>query len=704
MPIYEPAPCAASAVLDFKHYQIRSPLGEGGFGQVFEAWDSKLCRHVALKRLKGRDATPALMREARAAASLRHAAFVKVFAVEDDDDSASIVMELVHGSTLKQVLRDGPLDPLRAQAIVAQVAEAMQEAHAQHLVHGDLKPSNVMLDGAGNARILDFGLAVRIDADATVTGIGGEAQGTIAYMAPERLSGAAQSTSADIYALGVLLYELVTGKRPFADLQGLALAAALTQSSSRDWHYPAALAPELQALIQAMTAPRPQQRIAAMAAVLERLGRPGRKAAALPARRWRVHRPAWLLAGALAVAAGLYWNADAPPAARVAPYSAAAEMAAGLSALSWHDVPSKLERANTHFSAVLEHEPQHAGAVAGMSIYYSRRHQSDAQDEVWLRKASAAAQQAVRLNAQLALAHAAHAIVLDRSGRSELALEAAERALHLEPDNRFAMLSKAITLARQRRFELAMASAEAGLKAHPRERSFADLIGKIHFDQGAYALAEQAFRRSLRIDPDVVYAYANLNAALQRQGRMDEALAVVQQGLQVRPNAWLYGNLGNALFFRGDYVGAAAAFESAVSPVKGNPGDYLGWANLADTLLWIPGRRAEAASAYGKAIALLSPHLARAPDDVTLLSRMALYRARAGQQAQARPFIERAVRLAPDSLDVQFRAGLAYEIIGEREQAIKAILRALALGYPRQAIDAEPDLAALRRDTRFPQL
>jgi tetratricopeptide (TPR) repeat protein/predicted Ser/Thr protein kinase len=685
----------------FKHYQVRSLLGEGGCGQVFKAWDSNLCREVALKRLNDEGGAADLIREARLGASLRHPAFVKVFAVEDDGDSQSIVMELIHGRTLRQLLSAGPLDAPRALAIVAQIAHAMEEAHAQHLVHGDLKPSNVMLDSAGLVRILDFGLAMQVDSEATCTSPTGEPQGTLAYMAPERLSGAAQTASADIYALGTLLYELLTGVRPFAGLHGLALAAALCQSSSADWDYPPALRREHIVLIRAMTARCPEQRLASMRMLQERVG-----PQTADAFRPRVLRRlgAWCLAALLTTGATVSWNDAAPSARSAPPYSVAVHMADGLAALALPDVPGKLDEASAQFAAVLDREPRHAAAVAGMSIVYSRRQQSDAQDEVWLMKASAAAQQATRLNPQLALAHAADAIALERSGKSALALAAADLSLRLEPTNLFAMLSKAATLARQGQVDAALTMAQAGLRAHPRERSFADLIGKIHYDLGEYAAAERAFRTSIRIQPDVVDAYANLNAVLQRQGRGDEALAVLQQGLQVRPNAWLYGNLGNALFSRGDYIGAVAAFENAVCPVKGNPGDYLGWANLADTLLWIPGRREEAAQAYRKAMALLAAPLARAPGDVTLVSRMALYRARSGDSAGALPAIEHALRLAPDSLDVQFRAGLAYELIGQRDRAITAILRALGLGYPRHAIEIEPDLLALRRDARFPQL
>ena len=178
-------------------------------------------------------------------------------------------------------------------------------------------------------------------------------------------------------------------------------------------------------------------------------------------------------------------------------------------------------------------------------------------------------------------------------------------------------------------------------------------------------------------------------------------MQVLQQGLRVRPSATLYANLGNALFLRADYLGAVAAFEDAVSPTRGAPGEYLNWANLADTLLWIPGREGEARQAYGKARQLLAPILQRAPNDATLVSRMALYAARGGDGGTAAGLLERATQLAPRNAGVHFRAALAYEILGRRDMALRAIARARQLGYPSSFIDAEPDLLALRRDPRY---
>ncbi|WP_227812879.1 serine/threonine-protein kinase [Massilia sp. IC2-477] len=689
------------------HYELRDCLGEGGFGQVYEAWDSKLRRPVAVKCIKqGAGADP--VREARVAAALRHPAFVKVHAIEDGGDTQSIVMELVPGQTLKQVLAAGPVARTDALAWTRQVAEAMREAHDAGLVHGDLKPSNLMLEPGGTIRVLDFGLAQDLDPLATAALPTSTLQGTIAYMAPERMLGAPLSPQADVYALGLILYELVAGARPFAALDGLALAAAQVQTSSDGWSYPPDASPQLIALIRAMTARQPQGRLAGMGEVLARLAELDAPLAPAtrPARAPLSKRARYLLAGALSVtllgAAG--WVAAPRLAAlgsALAPFSESFEIEQGLAAVKLFDRPGSLDKAESHFRRVLERQPDSAAAAAGMSLMYALRYQTDKSDETWLKRADASAQRATQLNEQLALSHIARGWVLDMQGKRDEALQAHAEGLRLDPGSFFGWYGQAAALRRAHRYDEARAKLLEATARFPQERVFSDEQGSVEYEQANYAAAERAFRRSIAVQPDAVIAYANLNAALLRQNRDEEALQVLQQGLQIRPNAKLYTNLGNALFLRQDYVGAAAAFENAVSPTRGAPGDYQRWADLADTLNWIPGREAQARAAYEKARALLAPRLARAPDDVLLVSRMALYAARVRAEQDAGRLLPRALALAPNSADVQFRAGLAYELLGQRDAAVTAINNARRLGYPVKFIDAEPDLVDLRRDERY---
>ncbi|UUZ49125.1 hypothetical protein LP420_01215 [Massilia sp. B-10] len=132
----------------------------------------------------------------------------------------------------------------------------------------------------------------------------------------------------------------------------------------------------------------------------------------------------------------------------------------------------------------------------------------------------------------------------------------------------------------------------------------------------------------------------------------------------MRPSGGLYTNLGNALFNRGDYVGAAQAFENAVSSSRGNSNTYLRWANLADTLRWIPGREQASRDAYRQAQTLLRPLMERSPKDATIMSRMGLYLARLGERAEATEMTRRALQVEQGSADIRYRAALAFRTVG----------------------------------------
>ncbi|MGV7208250.1 protein kinase domain-containing protein [Oxalobacteraceae bacterium A2-2] len=714
------------------HYQLRERLGEGGFGEVYAAWDERLQRLVALKRLRLASAdggAERLMKEARLAASLQHAAFVRIHALEQDGWSQSIVMELVPGHTLRAALQGAPLEPSRALDITGQVAAAMQEAHGQNLVHGDLKPSNLMLEPSGAVRILDFGLARHIDPLATQTMSPFSQEGTIAYMSPERLQGTAPDPAGDIYALGIILYEMLTGSRPFADLQGLALAAAQMQSSSEQWPFGPDIAAPLRQLVLDMTAREPARRLPSMEAVAQRVAALRDPASAVVPANWTLALPTALLRRAFPVAtAGAVPRRRLPVWARVAllsslgavliagaawrwapaewvqdwaPYSEQRSLQQGMDGLRVFDRDGALEASLAQFDRVLAHSPGHAAAVAGSAIAYCFLYNGSGRDETWLQRADVASQFALKLDDQLALAYTALAFVQLVRGDTQKAMLTIDRALSLDPNEAMAWYVKIGILQRTRRYKEQRAQIDLAIQRFPQERNFIDQLGVLFYVQGDYASAEQAFRRSLLLAPDASFAYANMSAALLRQGREDDALHTLQQGLQIRPSSVLYSNLGTTLFARGDYVAAASAFEHAVSASRGGPNVALKWANLADTLRWIPGRMEDSRRAYRRALELQQLELERSQDDPVFLSRRGLYLAHLEPPTAALEWISRAVSLAPNNADVRFRAAVACELAGERRLAISHLRQAQELGYPAKLIASEPDLLALRRDPLF---
>lgn len=205
-----PARLAAAGVVAGRYRIIRA-LGRGGFAHVHEALDLRLGRHVALKLLDAPLDSAAFEREGRALARLQHPHVVTVFDLVFDEHQQGLAMELVGGGSLASELSQGPLPWRRSAQIAAQVAAGLQHAHERRIAHGDVKPSNVLLDDAGDAKVSDFGTA-RIMESGT-PGSSGFA-GTLAYAAPEVLDGQRPQVRSDVFSLGCLLFESLTGRPP----------------------------------------------------------------------------------------------------------------------------------------------------------------------------------------------------------------------------------------------------------------------------------------------------------------------------------------------------------------------------------------------------------------------------------------------------------------------------------------------------------
>lgn len=205
-------------------YRVEERLGSGGMGEVYRAWDKRLHRFVALKQVRpGRHAHAKMrrrfLREARAAARIDHPAVARVFDLLELADSDWIVMELAVGRSIEDLVREGPLPPLLALSFALQVADGLAAAHDRDIVHRDLKSDNVVLTEGGRLKILDFGLAKPLGAEttdeSTLSRIG-QLIGTPRAMSPEQARGYAVDARSDLFSLGSLLYEMVTGEMPFA--------------------------------------------------------------------------------------------------------------------------------------------------------------------------------------------------------------------------------------------------------------------------------------------------------------------------------------------------------------------------------------------------------------------------------------------------------------------------------------------------------
>ncbi len=206
-------------------YRIRSRIARGGMASVYEATDIRLDRTVAVKVMHpglGDDDEFAarFVREARAAARLSHPNVVSVYDQGDEDGTVYLAMECVQGHTLRDLIRkESPMPPARAIALVEPVLSALASAHRAGLIHRDIKPENVLIatdpdSGSSRVKVADFGLAKAVSADTQHTATGGVLIGTVSYLAPELVVDGRADARADVYAVGVVLYELLTGTKP----------------------------------------------------------------------------------------------------------------------------------------------------------------------------------------------------------------------------------------------------------------------------------------------------------------------------------------------------------------------------------------------------------------------------------------------------------------------------------------------------------
>jgi len=515
-------------VLDDR-FEIEEFLGEGGAGQVFRAYDRHRQIQIALKALR-----PALAGDSSAVATLRnelntatrvsspHVCRLYDIKVSPLREGPSfITMELLSGELLSARIRKGALAEIEARATVEQIAEGLEAAHACDVVHRDLKPGNVFLvpsKSGVRAVITDFGLAQTIepDADLTVT-MGHDVVGTPAYMAPEQIEGTAPTKAVDIHALGVIMFEMVTGRRPFEGGTALAVAAARLHSEAPSpRQYQPALDERWERTILACLERDPARRPASASQVLALLDQPA-------AKKW----PRRTAVAALGTAVALGAYVIGKPERRNPEAEAAFQQ--GL-LFSQRRTAEGMKNAIQEFRRATELDPRWATAWANLADAYGAASNAEVMDPAaGLALAQAAARRAVSLDDGLARAHGslAWALSLDLDGWPKAEAEF-RRALQLDGKDPDVRRWFAVYLRKLGRFRQAEQEVRAGMQlTHTADPRFLSELAFLFFTARQPERFKAQVEEAHRLFPDDALVESLVAKSLELEGRFSEALEVL---------------------------------------------------------------------------------------------------------------------------------------------------------------------------------
>ncbi len=616
------------------HYLIQEKIGAGGMGVVYRARDTQLERSVALKVVGEQaqvdeTARARLLREARTASALNHPNICTIYEAGVADGETYIAMELVEGQPLSAMIGGDGLPVEMAIRYGAQIADALAHAHERGVVHRDLKSANVIITPEGRPKVLDFGLAKRVieasSADATRTAEplteAGTVSGTLSYMAPEVLRGEPADARSDLWALGVMLYQAVTGTLPFQGPTGFQISSAILRDSAPPLPVgPGGAPPGLAAIIQRLLAKQPgerYQRAGEVRAALEAI-QPGVSG---PVPVVRVSRRRWLwAAGSVAVAAAVVWIGIQRRGKPTAP--------AGGRRLSDGNRPSTNPEANEYYERALLFGPTGA-------------RQDLPQERRMLERALAVDPKFAAARAEYAFTHVVMILRGDSNDASWLykAEEETRQALQDDPGCGRAHTVLAATYLLQGRKELVPGEVDKALKANPGDPTPYSWLLFYHQMNGDYAQAIQQARQMVTRWPLYWPGHAALGDLLLEQGDTGGAIREQERILeQDTQNVQALSFLARAYMDSGDLPKARQTLERARSGDRQNYRLRQYWA----LLLALEGKRTEAVREMDGEVQAYAAAYFRGP----LLA--AEFYAAMGDTAKALEWLDRGVRIGDD--------------------------------------------------------
>jgi len=362
--------------------------------------------------------------------------------------------------------------------------------------------------------------------------------------------------------------------------------------------------------------------------------------------------------------------------------------------------PENVENAINVFNHALKKDPAFAAANAGLGEAYWRKYQLT-HDKAWANAALENCRKGAERDPALAAAHICLGRLFVGTGSYEKALEEYGRAVELEPTNDTVHGGLAYAYEQLGRLDDAEKTFKEAVAVRPNYWATHNWLGLFYQRHARYEDAAAMYLHVVSLAPDSFTGYYNLGGVRTLQGKYAEAIPLLQRSLEIRKTANATSNLGTAYFQLHRYADAAAAFEQSTEL---DPKDYVFWGNLGDAYYWAPGRRAEAAAAYAKGIALGEQELRVNPRDTQVLSSLAMYHAMRGERKLALDQVEAALQLNSKSPDLLFNAGIAYQQVGDTQRALDALEKAVAAGVSPATLRDTPNFDGLRANPRFLKL
>jgi eukaryotic-like serine/threonine-protein kinase len=693
-------------------FKIIQKVGHGGFGDVYQAFDTILQREIALKLLRpdgqnagGQEAVQQVLHEARQMARVRHPNVVTVYGVDTFDGRAGFWTDFVRGKTLTALLAlNGPMGARETAHIGIDLAKAVGAVHAAGLLHRDIKTSNVMREEGGRILLMDFGLTHDIEGEH-------DWSGTPPYMAPELLSGSHPSVATDIYALGVLFFHLLTGKYPYGETtwdsvkQAIASGVRLRLLDARP-DLPEALAGVVERASDANPAKRYSSAGELIAALAEAEGTSSqtisqsRIPVVTPKKPAGRRGRAWLAAPVLGLLMVGGWFTPA-----VRHFFAGPSSGANAQYLEAHELldryykPGNTAQAIALLEKCVAQYPDNGAAWADLARANLFRYREDARFETAVIQA---ADQALNINRNNASVHVTLSWLYRLKGSYDIATEHADAALALDRTNAEAHWARGELLLVKGSKADAEQEFLTATQLAPTDWFLQDQLGYYYGRVGNLAMELTSGEEAARLSPDNFRVLNNLGLLYRRLGRIADAKVKFLEAIQLnQSNPALYHNLGLVLGQERNFSEAIAMFEKALAL---DAQRWITWNALGlvyRDMETVTGQGTKSTGAFLRAVETGERARKLRPKDPLLLSSLGVDYAALGQESKAVPLLTQAILLAPDEPQELFQAGLAYELLHKRGEAIQWMQKALEHGLSLASLDADPGLTALRADQRF---